>query len=102
MNEYLPKGDNDIERALMGQVALGQEARQFLAGNLSTYICERAEQKTIEAQNALSTVDPTDTKEIIRLQTEIARFAHFTRCLQEMVTAGDSAYQAYLAEHETD
>jgi len=81
-------------------IALGEEAKIFCRSKLFEYICNAAEKKVIDAQVALGTVDPDDKTEIVRLQTVIARFDHFTSSLNELVTAGDSAYRLYRAQLE--
>ncbi len=90
--------DNQREhdRSLMEAIALGVEAKNFVEGRLFRFICNAAEARVIDAQNQLGMVDPTDTKEIVRLQTVIKHFNHFANALQEMVAVGDSAYQLYL------
>jgi hypothetical protein len=99
-DDYRPQPEDDHNRDQMEIVALGQEARNFLSSKMADYICSYAENLSIDAHNKLLEVDPTDVKGIIRLQTEAKLFANFNRCLVDIVTAGDSAYQAYLAEIE--
>jgi len=93
------QADNQI---LFEAISLGEEAKRFCSSNLFKFICEEAEAKVIAAQNELATVNPLDTSTIIILQTEIARFAHFTKCLTELVTAGDAAYRLYQEQHVND
>lgn len=99
---FLPgmKDDSRLQQQMFEQIAMGVEAKRFMESKLATFVCESAEQKVIDAQNKLGVVNPSDTREIVRLQAVIARFAHFTECLQELVAAGDSAYQLYLQTYE--
>lgn len=99
--DYAPPEGSE-ERELFDIVHLGVEAKNFMESELAGYICRIAEEKTINAQNELSIVNPDDRKEIIRLQSVIAKFAHFTESLHDMVTAGDTAYQLYLHQNSNE
>jgi len=91
---------DEYDRQLMETVALGEEAKQFLNTKLAQYIINAAELKVVTAQQELTTVDPTSTKEIIRLQGIVKQFDHFQQCLEQLVASGDSAYQLYLGNNE--
>ena len=82
-------------------IALGVEARQFLDSPLAEFIVNAAEAKVIDAQRQLSIVDPTKPNEIVRLQTVIRHYDHFMNCLEELVAAGDQAYQLYLVDSDS-
>ncbi len=83
-------------------ISLGEEARLFLTSDLARYINNHAELKLLDAQKRLGVVDPTDLKKIVRLQIVVGQFNHYERCLEELVTAGDLAYQEYLAQQHND
>jgi len=100
MEGTLDKLTTDYDNQLMSTVALGEEAKQFLNTKLAQYIINAAEMRVVTAQHNLATVDPTDTKEIIKLQGVIKQFDHFQLCLEQLVASGDSAYQLYLANIE--
>lgn len=99
--DYAPP-EGSYEKDLYDAIHLGVAAQKFLESDLATHICETAEAKVILAQNKLSVVNPSDTKEIIRLQTEITKFAHFVESLRDLVAAGDSAYQQYQHQLSND
>ena len=86
------------DKTLREAITLGEEAKIFLNSDLAKYICNSAEALSEAALMKLKTVDAQDTKEINRLQNEIAKFDHFNNSLIEIVSAGDTAYQLYLAE----
>ena len=94
--------DTQHDQEKFEAVALGHEAKLFLTSDLAQYITDSAEIKVIDALDALSQVDPTDTKEIIRLQGIIQQFGHYDRCLKEIVATGDSVYQEYLQGHHEE
>ena len=50
----------------------GIELQHFISahGKIGRYLWERADAHRVEALEKLATVDPTDTKEIVRLQHE--------------------------------
>lgn len=90
------------DQQLMESIALGEEASRFLSSKLAQYIINSAEKKVVDAQNTLAIVDPTNTNEIIRLQTIIRQFDHFQTSLEELVASGNSAYQLYLNDLEME
>jgi len=91
--------ENDIDQRIREDISFGVEAKKFLTSHLAQYITDSAEDKVLAAQNALATVDPTNVKEIVKQQAIIARYDHFFGCLQEIVAAGETAYQVYLEDH---
>lgn len=90
---------HEQDRQLRGDIAFGIEARKFLTSDLAEHITYIAEEKVIAAHKALVDADPHDYKEISKQQNEIARYGFFYGCLQEIVAAGQTAYQSYLDEH---
>lgn len=84
------------EQDVRETIALGVEAKKFLTSDLARYITNSAEAILLGAAEKLKSVDPHNSQEIARLQNIIKRFDHYEACLEELVTAGDSAYQLYL------
>jgi len=81
-------------------IALGMEAQQFTSSSLGRYLIGCAERDANKAMNLLMKADPTNTSEIIKLQSTITRLRDFESWLDEVITAGNMAYQAYLEETE--
>jgi hypothetical protein len=96
------KLEEERDRNLREAVAIGVEAKNFLNSDLARYIRNAAEARLIAAQNKLGKVDPTNVKEIVKLQTVIAQFEHYESCLEEIVAAGDTAYQLYLIDNQPE
>ena len=96
------QGEDDSDSRNKEIIALGVEAQSFIDSKVFDFICNAAEVKVMQARDALATVNPNNTQEIIRLQTEIARFNHFNECLREMTMAGDQAYQIFIQDLESN
>lgn len=94
--------EEERDKTIRESISLGVEAKNFLTSDLAKYIRNTAEVKTLDAQNKLSRVDPTNVRDIVKLQAVIARFDHYDACLEEIVAAGDSAYQLYLIDHQSE
>jgi hypothetical protein len=93
--------EDSHETARREMIHLGEYAKSFLNSDLARYINNSAEAKFLNIREELETVDPTNHKRITELQCELKVFKHYERSLNEIVTAGDTAYQAYLTEfHE--
>jgi hypothetical protein len=93
---------NEQDRQLREDISFGIEAKKFLTSDLAEHITYIAEDKVIAAHKALVEADPHDFKEIAKHQNTIARYGFFYGCLQEIVAAGQSAYQSYLDEHSNE
>ena len=94
--------ENQHQQDLREAIALGEEAKNFLNSDLARYIRNAAELRVVSAQHQLSTIDPHNAANIIKLQGVIKQFDHFDGCIREIVAAGDSAYQMYLQEHASN
>lgn len=94
--------EEERDRSIREAVALGVEAKNFLNSDLARYIRNAAEAKLLAAHDKLGKVDPTNVKEIVKLQKVIAQFEHYENCLEEIVAAGDSAYQLYLIDNQPE
>ena len=98
IDELVHKQDQGVRE----MIALGVEAKKFLTSDLARYITNSAEAIACGATEKLKVVNPSDTAEIMKLQNIIKRFDHYEACLQELVAAGDSAYQMYLQSQESE
>lgn len=87
------------DRELMETVKFGIEVEAFLEGKIGRYLVERARREVAEAQEALATVVPSDTQEIIRLQNQVFRAKSFESWLAEAVAEGWNA-EAQLRSQE--
>ena len=93
--------DSDFtEQEIAEAISLGREAEDFLKSRLAENIMAAAQQKVDNALNELAHVDPHDSKKIIELQTVVKQFEHFATSLQDIVAAGDCAYQLYSMRNE--
>lgn len=93
---------SETQRETRAVFALGEEAKKFLTSDLARYITDSAEARCYAATEKLKKVDPTDVKEIMKLQNIIDRFDHYDNSLLELVAAGESAYELYLTENQSD
>lgn len=81
---------------LVAEAELGEEAKNFLKSDLCKCLCGFAEQEVKVAQEALESVDPDDTKQIVLLQNKIRLFRTFNQWLVELVTRGENAKDVYI------
>lgn len=88
----------DIDKQTQEIIALSADVRDFLSSPLGRYLEQRAEKDIYDAQVALVSVDPHDSKEIARLQNIAQRHKDFTGWLMELATAGDLAYRQYVED----
>lgn len=86
--------------ALIAEAEIGEEARNFLEGNLGKCLIGMAMQEVAMAQEALETVDPEDKKTITQLQNHAWRGRKFGEWLRELVQNGDNAMMAFKQQQE--
>lgn len=79
-------------------IAIGEEVKIFLSSPLGETITERAKLEVERAKDALSTVDPEDSRKIRELQNIIARFTSFDQWLVDIFDVGQLAYVEYVEE----
>lgn len=87
---------------LIAEAELGEEARNFLAGDLGKWMTGCAEQEVRSAQEALETADPNDEKVIRELQNKAWRGRRFSEWLTELVSRGESAMAAFKQQQHED
>lgn len=82
-----------MQRQAMVTLANKIEA-DFIAthGGLATYLLASARNEASTALMALADVDPTDSKEITRLQNEVKRFRDMAEWMSKAVELGDEAW----------
>lgn len=85
---------------LLATAELGQEARNFLEGDLGRYLKGLAEQELWLAQKGLETVSVTDTDKIRDLQNRAIVARWFNDWLEELVDKGDSALEVIRQQQE--
>lgn len=76
---------------LLAEAALGQDAEEFLAGQMGRYILGRCDQEVAEAQGYLATVCPWRRNRIRQLQNQIWRAQSVKRWLAELIVSGRQA-----------
>lgn len=81
-------------------VALGVEAENFLNSSLGRTMIARANIEVEAAKNALVDVDPGDVSRIIELQNIVVRFRCFESWINEVIVAGEVAYDEYKQGEE--
>ena len=87
---------------LIAAAELGEEARNFLAGDLGKYLLGMAEQEVLAAQEDLEGVNPEDTKAVRDLQMK-ARFGRkFKEWLLGLVQDGDEALHVWQQKQQKE
>ena len=84
--------DNTTE-ILVAEAQLGREAEKFFESDLGRYIEGAVKQEVQAATDALISVDPNDTQEIIRLQNKIRTAEAGVGYLKELIIKGVQAIQ---------
>lgn len=90
---------------LLAEAEIGEQARNFLASDLGRCILGIADQDAQAAMLELSEViarDPTDVKNITRLNNEIILNRIFEARLKELFHKGEQAIGVWRHEHQTD
>ena len=80
-----------MEDELNAEAEIGEKAREFLESELGKMLLGMAEQDVLLAQEALETVDPTETEKIRDLQNQAKGGRNFQSWLAELITRGDNA-----------
>lgn len=86
---------DENEAQLIAQAELGEATRKFLESELGKCLIGMAAQEVEAAQEALETVDPSDTIAINRLQLQAKMGRNFKAWLVELVTEGDNAISVF-------
>lgn len=78
----------DEKREAREQVLLGEQVNRFLFGEVGKYLLQKAERDRDRAIAEISTVDPHNATEIVRLQSELATPGKVLKWLADAVSAG--------------
>ena len=80
---------SDLE--LLQRAQFGKEVELFWSTPIGEYLQGRAREVYSAAINELKTVDPTDTKKIVKLQADIFKSEGFETWLSEVIMDGIKA-----------
>lgn len=94
--------DAESIRAELKAVQLGLDIEQFMGTRIGQYLRKRSEDAMYDACQALATVDPTDQKAVIKLQTEYAVAQQAILWMAQAMREGTQAEQAVKAREHTD
>jgi len=73
---------------------LGVETEKFLMTSVGKYLLERAEIAREKAINEFKTVDPMNTNEVRRIQTDLDTPDRIVKWLSDAIDSGRAAYDA--------
>ena len=90
------------EDQLLTTAVIGVEAERFRSTRVGRKMEDRARAKIANAQNALVTVEPTDTEKIRALQNEAKLGAMFLTWLDDLIHDGQQAEEDIQKESRTD
>ena len=76
--------------------------KDMAKGGPIAYILTRAASEASDAHIALSMADPSNTKDIIRLQSEIARNSDIVRWISEAIAQGSDAWRLKNSSERED
>jgi hypothetical protein len=80
-----------MDEELIREAELGDEARKFIESSIGKAMLDRADELLIQAQEALETVDPTNTEKVRSLQNQAQMARNFGEWLNHLVDKGDNA-----------
>lgn len=75
----------------LNEAQLGVELELFKSSSVGQYLHKCAYDDIIDATEALTTVDPDDTKQIIKLQNKVYRANSFMGWVEKGIEAGNFA-----------
>jgi hypothetical protein len=87
---------------LIAEAEMGREASAFLEGNLGQFLIGCAAQEVMAAQEALEKVDPEDMKAVRALQNKAWLGRKFREWLEELVSKGKNAEDAFKQQQNED
>ena len=85
---------NELDE-LAAEAEIGDAAKVFMESELGRTILGMAEQESEVARIGLETVDPSNLKEITRLQNQAALGRMFKQWLEELIEKGNVALEIY-------
>lgn len=90
-----------MDDELIAEAEIGDEARKFVESDLGKTLLGMAQQEVVMAQEALETVDPSDTKKITHLQNQAQNGRNFEKWLTELVSKGEQALILWKQERDS-
>ena len=87
---------------LIAEAELGDEAKQFLEGNLGKFLKGVADQEVRIVQDLLLKADPENTIAIRELQNRAFRWQMFTELLDGLVNSGNQAIEIFKQQTEQE
>jgi len=84
------------------KISLGDKARHLLGSDLGQYLLRKAQQEVDAVINAFQAVDPTDSKEIIRLQVQLKTAISVPQWLTDAIDESSMALEEYTQRKEID
>ena len=85
---------------LIAEAELGEEAKNFIQGDLGRFLLGCANQEIEAAHEALEDVKPSEKEKIRELQNAVWRARSFTKWLVELVSRGENAIQSYKQQKQ--
>lgn len=76
-------------------IALSQVAKDFKSSEIGKYLLDRAAVKAGNAAKALISVDPTDVRIIVKLQSDAKILTILDDFINEAINTGDAEYANY-------
>ena len=80
----------------------GDDAERFVSSNFGQYLIGQAELESEQAKEALTSVDPEDTKTIRALQGRIKRSRSLKSWIVSAIEQGNNEYDEYLQTRNLD
>jgi len=80
--------DNDQKQELYQRASFGQEVELFWGSAIGQYLANRVKDQYNEAIAELTSVDPTDSKAVMKAQNKAALAQQFDLWLSQAVTDG--------------
>ena len=87
---------------LIAQALIGREAEDFLESDLGRTMLGIAEQEKSIAQEKLKSINPREVYKIETLQNEIWRAESFRGWIEQLVSEGQQALEAYKHQQENE
>lgn len=87
------------DNELVAEAEIGDKAREFVESELGKTLLGMAQQDILRAQEALETVDPSDTEKVRTLQNQAKVARNFEDWLTELISKGENALILWRQSH---
>ena len=87
---------------LVKEALIGDEARRFVESELGKAMLDLADKQLRASQEALETVDPSQTEKIRSLQNKAQIARNFGEWLVELIDMGEKALIIYKQQRDED